>query len=69
MTAVPVAALCGRFQEPRDLAQPAVVGDGGEVDADGIAGEDHGIERSSLLDFVKSPALTMMAAYDRKYLQ
>jgi NTE family protein len=33
-----------------------------------IAGEDHGIERSSLLDFVKSLALTMMAAHDRMYL-
>jgi NTE family protein len=33
-----------------------------------IAGEDHGIERSSLVDFVKSLALTMMAAHDRMYL-
>jgi NTE family protein len=33
-----------------------------------IQGEDHGIERSSLLDFVKSLALTMMAAHDRMYL-
>jgi NTE family protein len=33
-----------------------------------IDGEDHGIERGSLLDFVKSLALTMMAAHDRMYL-
>jgi NTE family protein len=33
-----------------------------------IAGEDHGIERSSMVDFVKSLALTMMAAHDRMYL-
>ena len=33
-----------------------------------IQGEDHGIERSSMLDFVKSMALTMMAAHDRMYL-
>jgi NTE family protein len=33
-----------------------------------IAGEDHGIERSSMVDFVKSLALTMMAAHDRMYV-
>jgi NTE family protein len=33
-----------------------------------IEGDDHGIERGSLLDFVKSLALTMMAAHDRMYL-
>jgi NTE family protein len=33
-----------------------------------IAGEDHGVEKGSLIDFVKSLALTMMAAHDRMYL-
>jgi NTE family protein len=34
-----------------------------------IAHEDNGVERGSLLDFVKSLALTMMAAHDRLYLE
>jgi NTE family protein len=33
-----------------------------------IQGDDHGVKRNSLLDFVKSLALTMMAAHDRLYL-
>lgn len=34
-----------------------------------IATEDNGVKRGSLLDFVKSLALTMMAAHDRLYLE
>jgi NTE family protein len=34
-----------------------------------IASEDNGVERGSLIDFVKSLALTMMAAHDRLYLE
>jgi NTE family protein len=34
-----------------------------------LAGEDHGAERGSLLDYLKSLASTMMAAHDRLYLE
>jgi NTE family protein len=34
-----------------------------------IATEDDGVERGSLVDFVKSLALTMMAAHDRLYIE
>jgi len=33
------------------------------------AGDEDGVERNSLLDFVKSLALTMMAAHDRLYIE
>jgi NTE family protein len=34
-----------------------------------IAGEDHGVPRGSLIDYLKSLASTMMAAHDRLYLE
>jgi len=34
-----------------------------------LAGEEHGADRGSLLDYVKSLASTMMAAHDRLYLE
>lgn len=34
-----------------------------------LAGEEHGVERGSLIDYLKSLALTMMAAHDRLYLE
>jgi len=34
-----------------------------------LAGDEHGVERSSLLDYVKAMASTMMAAHDRLYLE
>jgi NTE family protein len=34
-----------------------------------IGGEDHGVPRGSLIDYLKSLASTMMAAHDRLYLE
>jgi NTE family protein len=34
-----------------------------------LAGEEHDVERGSAIDYVKSLALTMMAAHDRLYLE
>ena len=34
-----------------------------------LAGDEHGIERGSLLDFVKALAATLMAAHDRMYIE
>jgi NTE family protein len=34
-----------------------------------LEGEEHGVERGSLLDYLKSLASTMMAAHDRLYLE
>ena len=34
-----------------------------------LAGEEHGIERGSLIDFVKALAATLMAAHDRMYVE
>ena len=34
-----------------------------------IATEDDGVKRGSLVDFVKSLAMTMMAAHDRLYIE
>ena len=34
-----------------------------------LAGEEHGVERGSLLDYFKALAATMMAAHDRQYVE
>jgi NTE family protein len=34
-----------------------------------LAGEEHGVSRGSLIDYVKSMASTMMAAHDRLYVE
>jgi len=34
-----------------------------------VAGEEHGVERGTLLDYLKSLASTMMEAHDRRYVE
>ena len=34
-----------------------------------LAGEEHGVKKSNILDYVKSLAMTMMAAHDRLYME